>query len=603
MLAALAVAAGSSVLFAGSASAVDASTAPTPDRVAGENRYATAVAISQELTPDDSCPGGVVVVNGENYPDGLAASVFGQIVLLTKADSLPAETATELARLDEVCDGLDVLVVGGTSAVSNAVYGEIAQIIGGYLSMQRLAGENRYETAIDVAEFFFDSLLWGWTTLAGPSGTVILATGENFPDALAAGPMSAAYGMPILLNSGASVRADLGQFLVDNGVYNVIIVGGTSAVPESVEDELTGFYDMNVERVSGDDRAGTAVAIAEILCSDFLVDAGGIARTQAILTCPALTAVNGNSFADALAASTLALNTGAPILLVNEVSIPAATAEYHIENCASISFITAVGGTSVISDAVVEGAVGAATCATPAVTSVTLAISDETSRTITLTDDYECDDLGSETVKLTAVEAGVVANEYSINFVSSAVPADWGLEVDGFDLEYTDNFDSLDELTFVANWNAADGGRFFTASGGEADTTMYYEPDYIDAWDDYETCNDDDLAEATMTIVVNFSVPSVPFEEVIEEFDWYISSGSNPSTGDFLLTDEWCEDESWAEDLLSYTCVLEDETYLTDSYILEPRVGVDSFRIDSFEFFAAIGFEGNDGQLVTLSAP
>jgi len=234
---------------------------------------------------------------------------------------------------------------------------------------------------------------------------------------------------------------------------------------------------------------------------------------------------------------------------------------------------------------------------------VTLAISDETSRTITLTDDYECDDLGSETVKLTAVEAGVVANAYSINFVSSAVPADWGLEVDGFDLEYTDNFDSLDELTFVANWNAADGGRFFTASGGEADTTMYYEPDYIDAWDDYETCNDDVLAEATMTIVVNFSVPSVPFEDDIEEFDWYISSGSNPSTGDFLLTDEWCEDESWAEDLLSYTCVLEDETYLTDSYILEPRVGVDSFRIDSFEFFAAIGFEGNDGQLVTLSAP
>ncbi|MGA1554845.1 MAG: hypothetical protein ACO4AY_02320, partial [Ilumatobacteraceae bacterium] len=113
----------------------------------------------------------------------------------------------------------------------------------------------------------------------------------------------------------------------------------------------------------------------------------------------------------------------------------------------------------------------------------------------------------------------------------------------------------------------------------------------------------DVLGEATMTIVVNFNIPSVPPADDIDEFDWEIYSGSNPSTGDYMLGDGWCDDELWAEDLLSYTCVLEDEIYLTDSYILEPRVGVDSFRIDSFEFFAVIGFEDNDGQLVTLSAP
>ncbi|MGA1052366.1 MAG: cell wall-binding repeat-containing protein, partial [Ilumatobacteraceae bacterium] len=313
--------------------------------------------------------------------------------------------------------------------------------------------------------------------------------------------------------------------------------------------------------------------------------------------------MNQDGFADALAASDLAYAWQYPILMVGATSIPAATAEYHVENCADIDEIVAIGGTSAISAAVLDGAVAAATCGVPAVTSVTLAISDETARTITLDCDWDGDPLGSGTVKLTAVNAGTAANELYVNFVPDADPNARGLEVDGFELTYTDNFESLDEKTFVANWNAEDGGNYFTASGGVTDVDMTEEPDDIGPYDDYG-CNDDVLGEATMTIVVNFNIPSVPPADDIDEFDWEIYSGSNPSTGDFLLSDEWCDDDSWAEDFLSYTCVVEDATVLTDdSSILEPRVGVDSFRIGSFEFFGAIGFEENDGQLVTLSAP
>ena len=68
-----------------------------------------------------------------------------------------------------------VTIVGGTSVVSSAVLEELADIAGTIPT--RLAGANRYETALAVAE------------ANGNSGTVILATGENFPDALAAGPL------------------------------------------------------------------------------------------------------------------------------------------------------------------------------------------------------------------------------------------------------------------------------------------------------------------------------------------------------------------------------------------------------------------------------
>ena len=96
-----------------------------------------------------------------------------------------------------------------------------------------------------------------------PCSTVILSTGANFPDALAAGPLAIAAGAPILLNDGDSVRPDVLKFLNDNAVARVIIVGGTAAVPQSVEDELELGLGREVVRLGGANRNGTAVEIAD----------------------------------------------------------------------------------------------------------------------------------------------------------------------------------------------------------------------------------------------------------------------------------------------------------------------------------------------------
>ncbi|MFZ8998795.1 MAG: cell wall-binding repeat-containing protein, partial [Ilumatobacteraceae bacterium] len=184
-MAAFAVAAGSSVLFAGSVAAADV---PDSERIAGNNRYATAVEVAQvQADYADDCYAidgdDVTVVNGENWPDGLAAAVYGEQILLTRADSLPAETAAELERLVECGDGdeIDIRVIGGTAAVSDAVYAEMATIIDGDADMERHSGDSRYTTAIAVAEDWVEDYEWWWP------GCVIMVTGENYPDALAAG--------------------------------------------------------------------------------------------------------------------------------------------------------------------------------------------------------------------------------------------------------------------------------------------------------------------------------------------------------------------------------------------------------------------------------
>ncbi|MGA1052367.1 MAG: cell wall-binding repeat-containing protein [Ilumatobacteraceae bacterium] len=162
---ALAVAVGSSVLFAGSVAAADA---PDSVRIAGNNRYATAVAVAQVDADAPNCYDDVKVVNGENWPDGLSAAVYSDPILLTRANSLPSETLAELERLVECNDGdeIEIDVIGGTAAVSDAVYGQMAALAVN-VDMERHAGDSRYTTAIAVAEDY------------GNDGCVIMVTGET----------------------------------------------------------------------------------------------------------------------------------------------------------------------------------------------------------------------------------------------------------------------------------------------------------------------------------------------------------------------------------------------------------------------------------------
>jgi hypothetical protein len=155
---------------------------------------------------------------------------------------------------------------------------------------------------------------------------------------------------------------------------------------------------LNTQRLGGENRYETAAAIADEINSPWSFN-----NRSVVL-------VNGNSFADALAAGTFASLSAVDgvILLVNAGSIPSATAAWHVANCDSLGEDTdedlpddgdpatdetiygtvfAIGGTAVISDDVLAGA-GAATKCGDAIdlVSATIAVSDITEQVCSVED-------------------------------------------------------------------------------------------------------------------------------------------------------------------------------------------------------------------------
>lgn len=86
---------------------------------------------------------------------------------------------------------------------------------------------------------------------AFPDGAdvAVLASGENYPDALAAAPLAAFYDAPILLTRRTSVPMDTREALAELDVADVIVIGGPAAVDNASLDVLRADY--QVSRVAG----------------------------------------------------------------------------------------------------------------------------------------------------------------------------------------------------------------------------------------------------------------------------------------------------------------------------------------------------------------
>ncbi len=195
-------------------------------RLAGADRFATAAAVSAAITgPDEGAPT-VYLVNGRAFPDALSASQAagrgGAPLLLTETDLLPEATREELVRLAPQ----DVVVVGGTIAVSDAVAEEVRELTGA--AVRRLLGPSRYDTAAAVVEE------------ERPDGAdaVLVATGEAFADAMTAGAASATVGAPLLLTATGSLPAVTRRAIERLQPGLVVIVGGTAAVTDAVAQQL-----------------------------------------------------------------------------------------------------------------------------------------------------------------------------------------------------------------------------------------------------------------------------------------------------------------------------------------------------------------------------
>ncbi|WP_162867862.1 Ig-like domain-containing protein [Euzebya tangerina] len=204
----------------------------TVERIGGVNRFDTARLVRDGLAEPD--PTTVYITEGENadplrgWPDALGVSsqaAFTQRpILLVNAERLPQETIDALTA----SGATDVVIVGGTAAVSSEVEQQIADL--GY-SIRRIAGTTRYETL---------SLLYDEGVELGLDQSVLwVATGLNWPDALTTGPVIGALGDTVALVNGQDPAGSpeiLDLVAANSGPIETIrIVGGTNAVTEEVE--------------------------------------------------------------------------------------------------------------------------------------------------------------------------------------------------------------------------------------------------------------------------------------------------------------------------------------------------------------------------------
>jgi putative cell wall-binding protein len=196
-------------------------------RLAGSSRYATAAAISAATYK----PGveEVLIATGLNFPDALAgAAVAGKLgdpLLLVTSTAIPAATAAELTRLKPH----RITILGGPSVVSSSVSGALSLYTDG--GIFRVAGSSRYETAALIAETWFS-----------PQPTLALvATGTNFPDALAGAALAGRLSSPILLVAPTSIPAPASDALDYLAPPEIDVLGGTSAVSSGVATQLGGY--------------------------------------------------------------------------------------------------------------------------------------------------------------------------------------------------------------------------------------------------------------------------------------------------------------------------------------------------------------------------
>lgn len=193
----------------------------------------------------------------------------------------------------------------------------------------RIFGLDRYKTAVSIAQH-------GW-----PSGSeyVVLARGDEFPDALCAGPLANKYGAPILLTEPNGMNSDTLDEIKALGAKHVIIIGGPGAVSPSVEDAIKASGVTDVERIWGNNRLETSLEIAKRLDPNSSV---------ALAT--------GEDFPDALSISAIASKLGMPILLVNKDSIPEGAMQFIKDRNVTATYV--IGGAGVISLSAVSGAPG-----------------------------------------------------------------------------------------------------------------------------------------------------------------------------------------------------------------------------------------------------
>lgn len=289
-------------------------------QVSGADRYATAAAASKAAFPQPV--DAVVVASGETWPDALGGAALsgavGGPVLLTAQDRLPQPTVAEIQRLRPS----RVFLLGGLASVDADVEAKLRAL---GTTVTRLGGKDRYETAALIAR----------QTIAEAKATgrtvdqMYVATGETFPDALAAAPVSAHLVRPVVLTESDRLTPATQRVLGAVPLKLVWILGGETSVEPTVAAKLDETWP--VYRLAGADRYSTAATIARH-------------GTKLGMTWADCGLASGATFADALSGGAAQGAQGKVLLLTYPTVLSNGTRDEIERSGASIGSMRVFGG-------------------------------------------------------------------------------------------------------------------------------------------------------------------------------------------------------------------------------------------------------------------
>ena len=186
-------------------------------RLEGEDRFLTNLAVLKEANVNNE---EVMICSGLGYADALSAAATGKPVMLV-GKALTKEQKAYLAGINPA----KFYIVGGSDVVSDRVKAELETM----RSVERISGEDRYETALNVAKKFFDMT----------SSTVVIATGDGFADGLVGSVTAIANNAPLLLANRNNIKG-VAEFVKKTGAKRSIVMGGADVISNEAVKVMMG---------------------------------------------------------------------------------------------------------------------------------------------------------------------------------------------------------------------------------------------------------------------------------------------------------------------------------------------------------------------------
>lgn len=267
-------------------------------RLAGPNRYESAVAVSQQ---HGIVGNPVFLATGERPADALAAgpaaaSVDGSLLLTPPTQMLPS-VAGEIKRLQPST----IYVIGDEKTITSTVVKKALDATGGKAEIVRIGGANRVETSVKIAETFFPEAEGAY-----------IANGWTFADALSASSAGALENRPVLLTQVDTLSAPILPQV--KKLKTVTLVGSERAVSAAVESAIRAANsELQVARGAGENRYETNISLNEAV-------AGRNPEHIVVAT--------GEKFPDALVASVIVDRLNAPLVLTTGTCVVQRTSDY-----------------------------------------------------------------------------------------------------------------------------------------------------------------------------------------------------------------------------------------------------------------------------------